>query len=51
MPKMENCISIGPFTEHKAASYISQIADALVYLQKKKVIHRVMKPENILLPR
>ncbi|EXX69383.1 Ipl1p [Rhizophagus irregularis DAOM 197198w] len=26
----------GPFTEHKAASYISQIADALVYLQKKK---------------
>ncbi|CAG8577875.1 1853_t:CDS:2 [Rhizophagus irregularis] len=25
----------GPFTEHKAASYISQIADALVYLQKK----------------
>ncbi|CAB4423505.1 unnamed protein product [Rhizophagus irregularis] len=39
----------GPFTEHKAASYISQIAAALVYLQKKKVIHRDMKPENILL--
>lgn len=39
----------GPFTEHKAASYISQIANALVYLQKKKVIHRDMKPENVLL--
>ncbi|PKC74861.1 kinase-like protein, partial [Rhizophagus irregularis] len=31
----------GPFTEHKAASYISQIADALVYLQKKKIIHEI----------
>jgi len=39
----------GPFTELKAARYISQIADALIYLQKKKVIHRDMKPENILL--
>ncbi|RGB32763.1 kinase-like domain-containing protein [Rhizophagus diaphanus] len=39
----------GPFTEHKATNYISQIADALVYLQKKKVIRRDMKPNNILL--
>ncbi|GBC09041.1 hypothetical protein RclHR1_08570008 [Rhizophagus clarus] len=39
----------GPFTERKAANYISQIADALIYLQMKKVIHRDMKPENILL--
>ncbi|POG64998.1 hypothetical protein GLOIN_2v1782274 [Rhizophagus irregularis DAOM 181602=DAOM 197198] len=31
----------GPFTEHKAASYISQIADALAYLQKKKIIHEI----------
>jgi len=39
----------GPFTERKTACYISQIAGALNYLQKKKVIHRDMKPENLLL--
>ncbi|CAG8733397.1 2465_t:CDS:1, partial [Funneliformis mosseae] len=39
----------GPFTERQTACYISQIAVALSYLQKKKVIHRDMKPENLLL--
>ncbi|RGB43841.1 kinase-like domain-containing protein [Rhizophagus diaphanus] len=38
-----------PFTEHKAASYIFQMADALLYLHNKKVIHRDLKLENILL--
>ncbi|CAB5209532.1 unnamed protein product [Rhizophagus irregularis] len=38
-----------PFIEHKAASYMFQIVDALAYLQKKNVIHRDLKLENILL--
>ncbi|CAG8454580.1 5304_t:CDS:2, partial [Cetraspora pellucida] len=37
------------FPERLAAKYISQIADALAYLQEKNVIHRDMKPENLLL--
>ncbi|CAJ0844522.1 12664_t:CDS:2, partial [Entrophospora sp. SA101] len=39
----------GKFPERKAARYVSQISDALIYLQKNHIIHRDMKPENILL--
>ncbi|KAF0373010.1 kinase-like protein [Gigaspora margarita] len=37
------------FPERLAAKYVAQIADALDYLQEKNVIHRDMKPENLLL--
>ncbi|CAG0922113.1 unnamed protein product [Notodromas monacha] len=37
------------FTEDKAASYIHQLADALIYCHGKNVIHRDIKPENIFL--
>ncbi|KAI9144370.1 kinase-like domain-containing protein [Paraphysoderma sedebokerense] len=39
----------GRFSEKKAASYISQMANALQYLHHKHVIHRDIKPENLLL--
>ncbi|XP_016843918.1 aurora kinase C-like [Nasonia vitripennis] len=37
------------FDEAKAATYISQLADALKYCHARKVIHRDIKPENLLL--
>jgi aurora kinase, other len=36
------------FPEWKAAQYIAQMANALRYLHRKHVIHRDVKPENIL---
>lgn len=35
--------------ERTAATYMYQIADALIYLHAKNVIHRDIKPENLLL--
>ncbi|KAI1828350.1 serine/threonine-protein kinase [Xylaria intraflava] len=37
------------FSERRAAGYIAQVALSLLYLHSKNVMHRDMKPENILI--
>ncbi|KAI8340914.1 kinase-like domain-containing protein [Chlamydoabsidia padenii] len=37
------------FMESVAAKYVTQLAQALIYLHHKRVIHRDIKPENLLL--
>ncbi|XP_075701758.1 aurora kinase A-A-like [Rhinoderma darwinii] len=37
------------FDDLKSATYITELADALLYCHSKKVIHRDIKPENLLL--
>ncbi|NWI56786.1 AURKA kinase, partial [Calyptomena viridis] len=37
------------FDEQRTATYITELADALVYCHSKSVIHRDIKPENLLL--
>lgn len=37
------------FNDNRSATYVSQLADALLYCHEKKVIHRDIKPENLLL--
>ncbi|XP_067856714.1 aurora kinase C-like [Heptranchias perlo] len=39
----------GKFDDGRSATYISELADALIYCHSKKVIHRDIKPENLLL--
>lgn len=39
----------GRFNDQRTATYIFQLADALMYCHSKKVIHRDIKPENLLL--
>ncbi|KAI1176175.1 serine/threonine-protein kinase [Nemania sp. FL0916] len=39
----------GRFSERRAAKYIAQVTLSLIYLHGKNVMHRDMKPENILL--
>ncbi|ESO03733.1 hypothetical protein HELRODRAFT_191942 [Helobdella robusta] len=39
----------GSFDDPTTATYMSEIADALIYCHSKKVIHRDIKPENLLL--
>jgi aurora kinase len=39
------------FDEPQVARWVSQIAEALVFLHEHHVIHRDLKPENILLVR
>uniref|UniRef100_A0A8D0BF71 non-specific serine/threonine protein kinase n=1 Tax=Salvator merianae TaxID=96440 RepID=A0A8D0BF71_SALMN len=37
------------FDEQRTATYMTELADALLYCHSKKVIHRDIKPENLLL--
>lgn len=37
------------FDDQRTATYITELADALLYCHAKKVIHRDIKPENLLL--
>lgn len=37
------------FNDERSATYITELADALLYCHTKKVIHRDIKPENLLL--
>ncbi|XP_069740722.1 aurora kinase C-like isoform X2 [Narcine bancroftii] len=39
----------GKFDDGRSATYMSELADALLYCHSKKVIHRDIKPENLLL--
>ena len=39
----------GKFNDARAATFMFQMADALMYCHKKKVIHRDIKPENLLM--
>ncbi|XP_072833227.2 aurora kinase C isoform X1 [Pogona vitticeps] len=36
------------FDERRTATYMEELADALIYCHSKKVIHRDIKPENLL---
>ena len=36
------------FSEEQVAQYIKQLIEALLYLKQQQVIHRDVKPENIL---
>ncbi|MCL4171052.1 UNVERIFIED_CONTAM: hypothetical protein GTU68_024878, partial [Idotea baltica] len=51
-PKGDLCSDLRTFKKYdneRSASYIYQICDALRYVHKKKVIHRDLKAENLLL--
>ncbi|XP_074839261.1 aurora kinase B isoform X1 [Carettochelys insculpta] len=37
------------FDQHKTATFMEELADALIYCHAKKVIHRDIKPENLLM--
>ncbi|XP_053119835.1 aurora kinase B [Hemicordylus capensis] len=37
------------FDEKRTATYMEELADALIYCHSKKVIHRDIKPENLLM--
>uniref|UniRef100_A0A8C2FQ34 non-specific serine/threonine protein kinase n=1 Tax=Cyprinus carpio TaxID=7962 RepID=A0A8C2FQ34_CYPCA len=39
----------GRFDDQRSATYMEELADALLYCHEKKVIHRDIKPENLLL--
>ncbi|XP_067412564.1 aurora kinase C-like isoform X3 [Emydura macquarii macquarii] len=39
----------GHFDEQKTATFMEELADALIYCHSKKVIHRDIKPENLLM--
>ncbi|XP_029615105.1 aurora kinase B [Salmo trutta] len=39
----------GRFDDQRTATYMEELADALLYCHERKVIHRDIKPENLLL--
>ncbi|KAM4678377.1 aurora kinase B [Discoglossus pictus] len=39
----------GRFDENRSATFIEELADALLYCHDRKVIHRDIKPENLLM--
>lgn len=43
--------NIGTFPEDKALLYTAEVVEALEFLRKKNVIHRDLKPDNILVAR
>ena len=42
-------LSNGPLSIDSAISIVSQLADALMYLHSEKVLHRDVKPQNVLI--
>lgn len=47
----DHLISHGVFTERNSAIIVKQVADALAFLHKHDIVHKDIKPENILLTR
>ncbi|KAF0695198.1 Aste57867_13962 [Aphanomyces stellatus] len=45
----QRLMDVGRFEEDVAATYVHQIATALIYMHEKHIIHRDLKPENLLL--
>ncbi|OQV19928.1 Aurora kinase A-A [Hypsibius exemplaris] len=39
----------GSFTDPETATYVAELASALIYCHERKIIHRDIKPENLLL--
>jgi serine/threonine protein kinase len=45
----EHLVNRGPFSEHDAAKFLRQFADALHYIHSKGYVHCDLKPENIMM--
>jgi len=45
----EHLVNKGPFSEHDAAKFLRQFADALHYIHSKGYVHSDLKPENLMM--
>ena len=45
----EHLVNRGPFSEHDAAKFFRQFADALHYIHSKGYVHCDLKPENLMM--